>query len=466
MSETLTAPIAQAPDQFHAFEDLRRLVAGRLHTPADDTWDQARTPWNVHVEQRPMAVLEVRDADDVIAAVRWAGQQGVEVTAQPGGHGANNALEDTLLLRTRGLHGIDVDVHRGTAWVGAGVKAGELLAELDGTGLTFLAGSNPDPTVVGLTITGGISWFGRKYGLGADSIVTVELVDGLGRLRWASADHDPELFWALRGGGGDFGIITRMEVRLHPAPELYGGRLLWPIEQMGAVLRTFARATESAPEELTTWFHAHHFPPLPELPEWMRGKSFAAVAVVFLGTREDAEALLAPYRAIPGLAMDLMGEVALSELGKVAAEPTDPSPGIHRSHLLTHLDDTAIAALIATVGPGSESVLPVVQIRHFGGAFAREVAGTGAHGGVVEPYHVLAIGVPVVPELVEPIRLHLDRVSASVAHLRSGRTLLNFQERGEDPGLWWSPETRARLHRVKRASDPLDLIRSNRPVRP
>ncbi len=465
MSQTLHTAPTEVPDQSRALEDLRRLVAGRLHRPGDPTWDQARTPWNVHVEQRPMAVLEVHDTADVIAAVRWADQQGVQVTAQPVGHGANFTLEDTLILRTRGLHGIAVDVHKRTAWVGAGVKAGELLAELEGTGLTFLAGSNPDPTIVGLTVTGGISWFGRKFGLGADSVVTVELVDGLGRLRTVSATEDAELFWAVRGGGGDFGIITRMEIALHPAPAIYGGRLLWPIEQMGPLLRTFAQMTASAPEELTTWFHSYHFPPLPELPEAIRGKAFASIAVTFLGSRDEAERLLAPYRAIPGLAMDLMGEVPLTKLGSVADEPSEPTPGFHRSHLLTDLDEPAIAGLVASVGPDSQSPLPVFQIRHLGGAFAREVDGAGAHGPVTEPYSAFALGIPVVPELMEPIRIHLDRVSAAVSHLSSGRTLLNFQEHGEDPALWWSPETRARLSEVKRASDPLDTIRSNRPVR-
>ena len=463
MSQTLTT--TDTRDQSHALEDLRRLVAGRLHTPADSTWEQVRTPWNVHVEQRPMAVLEVHDTDDVIAAVRWATQQGVQVTAQPVGHGANYPLDGTVILRTRGLRGIEVDVRRRTAWVGAGVKAGELLAELDGTGLTFLAGSNPDPTVVGLTITGGISWFGRKYGLGADSIVTVELVDGLGRLRRASATENPQLFWALRGGGGDFGIITRMEVALHPAPELYGGRLLWPIEQMGEVLRTFAQVTASAPEELTIWFHSYQFPPFPEVPEPIRGQAFASIAVVFLGSREDAESALAPFRAIEGLAMDLMGEVPLAELGSVADEPTDPTPGIHRSHLLTHLDEDAIAALVATVGPGSGSPLPVFQIRHLGGAFAQDVRDGGAHGPVTEPYSLFALGIPMGPEVLEVIDRYFGRISAAVDHLNSGRTLLNFQEVGDDPGLWWSPATRSRLGAVKRASDPLETIRSNRPVR-
>ena len=302
-SDPATMLATTSGNQTHLLEDLRRRVTGRLHTPGDATWDAARTPWVVNVQQRPMAVLEVLDAHDVVAAVRWAVDHGVEVTAQPTGHGAGASLAQVLLLRTRGLGGIEVDEQRRTAWIGSGVKAGELLAELDGTGLTFLAGSNPDPSVVGMTITGGISWFSRSYGLGADSIVTIELVDGLGRLRRVSAGEEPELFWALRGGGGDFGIITRMEVALHPAPQVYGGRLLWPVEQMGEVLRTFRAVTESAPEELTTWYHTYRFPPFPEVPEPIRGKSFASIAVAYLGGREDAEALLAPFREVPGLAM-------------------------------------------------------------------------------------------------------------------------------------------------------------------
>ncbi len=467
MSETLPRPLptqADAPNQTHALEDLRRRVVGRLHTPADETWDAARTPWIVNVQQHPMAVLEVRDTDDVVAAVRWAVDHGVQVTAQPTGHGAGDAFDQVLMLRTRGLAGITVDVQRRTAWVGAGVKGGELLAELDGTGLTFLAGSNADPTVVGMTITGGISWFSRAYGTGADSIVTVELVDGLGRLRRVSATEDPELFWAVRGGGGDFGIITRMEVALHPAPEVYGGRLLWPIEQMGEVLRTFKAVTEEAPDELTIWYHTYQFPPLPEIPEPIRGKGFASIAVAFLGGREDAEELLAPFRALPGLAMDLMGEVPLAELSSIADEPTDPMPGLQRSALLTHLDEDTINGLVAVVGADSGSPLPVVQIRHLGGAFADTKEGAGAHGPVTEPYNLFALGVPAVPELVEVIGMFFGRISAAVAHVASGRTLLNFLDGTEDPGRWWSPETRERLHHAKQASDPLHTIRSNRPV--
>jgi FAD/FMN-containing dehydrogenase len=174
----------------HALDDLRRAVVGPLHTPQDPTWDLARMPWAVNNDQRPLAVLEAHDADDVQAAVRWAVQHDVQVTAQPTGHGTTGAFEDVLLLRTKGIGGIDVDLDRRTVTIGAGVQAGALLAALDGTGLTFLAGSNPDPSVVGMTVQGGISWFGRAYGVGADSIVSLEMVDGMGRLRRVD-DSDP-----------------------------------------------------------------------------------------------------------------------------------------------------------------------------------------------------------------------------------------------------------------------------------
>ena len=126
------------------------------------------------------------------------------------------------------------------------------------------------------------------------------MVDGLGRLRRVSATEDPELFWALRGGGGDFGIITRMEVALHPAPEVYGGRLLWPVEQMGEVLRTFRAVTESAPEELTVWYHTYQFPPFPEIPSPSAARRSPSIAVAYLGGRRGRRGAVAPFRAIPG----------------------------------------------------------------------------------------------------------------------------------------------------------------------
>ncbi len=445
--------------------ELQRRAAGTLHVPGDPTWDEARRPWAVLVEQTPLAVLEVRDADDVRVAVRWAADRGVQVSAQPVGHGATGPLDQVLLLRTRALGGIEVDVARRTARIGAGVKAGELLAALDGTGLSFLAGSNPDPSVVGMTITGGISWFGRAYGLGANSILSVELVDGLGRVRHVSAEEDPELFWALRGGGGDFGIITRLELRLHPVPQVYGGRLLWPVEQMDEVLRAFAEVTAAAPPELSVWFHAYRFPPFPEVPEPLRGRAFASVAVAFIGDGAECEPHLAAFRRLPVPVLDLVGDVPLAALGTIADEPVDPTPSIEWSTLLTSLDDDLLEHLVATVGADSGSPLAVVQLRHLGAAFSSRVEGQGAAGHVEEPFQLFAVGIPGTPELGRAIEASLGRLEVATARWSTGRALLNFVGAHGDTSRCWTSEVRERLGAVKRACDPLDTLRSNRPVR-
>ncbi len=201
-----------------ALDELRGTIAGQVYAPGDPDWDRVRTPWALAVEQTPLAVVEVADAEDVRRAVRWAVRHD-----RPGHRAAGRPRREQLLRQGAAAPhpGAELHHHRpaaGTATVGAGVKAGELLAALDGTGLTFLAGSNPDPSVVGMTITGGMSWFGRQYGLAANAVCSFDLVDASAGSAESAATEDPELFWAIRGGGGDFGIITALELRLHPAP--------------------------------------------------------------------------------------------------------------------------------------------------------------------------------------------------------------------------------------------------------
>lgn len=461
MTSTTTPTVQQLREPL---ADLRRRVAGVVHVPDDETWDAARAAWVVTVDQRPLAVLEARDAQDVVTAVRWARDHEVHVSPQPTGHGTTGAFEEVLILRTGALDDIDVDPAARTVTIGAGVRAGQLLAALDGTGLTFLAGSNPDPSVVGMTVTGGLSWFGRAFGAGADSVEAVELVDGLGRLRTVTAsDADPDLFWAVRGGGGDFGIVTRMTLRLYPAPQLYGGRLFWPIEQTRAVLGAFRSVTAAAPDSLTVWFHCYRFPPFPEIPEPLRGQAMASVAVAHLGSGEEAEQLLAPFRAVPGIVLDLLGDVPIAALDSIAGEPTEPSPGRDWAVLLDDLDDQAVEALVDAVGPAAEHPLAMVQIRHLGGALARHHGGGGSFGPVPEPYLVGAIGIPFGPGGEPGVEAGFADIEAAVSSVSSGRAPLAFLGR-RSTDAWWSRETRARLVTAKRSADPLGVIRSNRPV--
>jgi hypothetical protein len=457
-------PISSAAPATDALDALAALLPGQVARPGEAAWDQLRHGFNLAVDQQPVAVVTVEDEEDVVASVRWAREHAATVTAQPAGHGATAAVDGAVLLRTRGLRDIVVDPVRRVARVGAGVKWGELLAASAPHGLAGLAGSTPDTTVTGFSLSGGLSWFGRAYGLAAHSIVGVDLVDPSGERRWVSATSDPELFWALRGGGGDFGVAVALEIALHPAPHVYGGRLMWPVEMARPVLNVFAKVTRTAPEELTLWTHLLQFPPLPMVPEPMRGRSFVTVEATYLGSAEEAERLLAPFRTIPALWADTMDTVQLTELGAICAEPEEPMPAMEYSGLLTHFDEAAVEALVRAVGPGSGSPLVVVQLRHLGGALARGTAADGPAGGIAEPYQLFELGVPMAPELVPAIQAAFARTGDALAGHLSGRTSFTFLGSDDDPSRAFPDGALRRLQEVKRRVDPAGVVRSNRPV--
>ena len=460
MTTIATTPALDAD----TWDSLRSAVSGRLVTPDQPEYAGARLGWIVNVDQQPAAVLEVAHVGDVVEAVRFAAAHGISVSAQPSGHAPRTTLDGTLLLRTRALHGIEVDRVRGTVSVGAGVKWGELCAALDGTGLMALAGSNPDPSVVGLILGGGVSWFTRAHGFTANSVVSLDVVDPSGELVHVTRASDPDLFWALRGGGGDFGIVVRLELALFDAPEMYGGQLLWPVEHAPAVLRAFRDLALVAPRELTMWAHVLHFPPIPDVPEPLRGRSFVNVAATYLGSEQMANILLWSLRDAAPVEMDLMQVITPSGLDAVAAEPTEPMPAVEHSMLLTGLDDEAIDALCAAVSDPRTCPLMFVQIRGLGGAFADDSAAGGAVRPVTESFQVFALGVPAVPELAAAIPHAFAAVDATLGRLASGRRMPNFIGEGQDDATGYDAERLARLQAIKRERDPHGVIRSNKPV--
>jgi hypothetical protein len=459
--DTTTTPQGSLND---ALTELAATLPGEVVAPGDPGWQEAAAPWVLSIDQRPHAVVTVADEEDVVATVRWAARHGITVAAQPVGHGATSALDRTVLIRTRALAEVTIDAERRVARVGAGVKWGELLAATEPFGLTALAGSSPDPSVVGFTLGGGLSWFGRAYGLASHGVVAVELVDPRGDLRRVTATSDPDLFWALRGGGGDFGIVTAMEVELHPVPHLYGGRLLWPIEMAFPVLSAFSAITRAAPDELTLWAHLFRFPPMPDVPETLRGRAFVSVDVAFLGSAAGAEEFLEPFRHIPAQFADSLATVPLSELGGIAAEPVDPMPIAELSGLLRDFDLKTIERLLSVAGAGVESPLAVIQIRHLGGALSRATEQDGPAGAIDEPYQLFCLGVPMSPELAGAIDGAFASVEEALAGHLTGRTFFNFLGPSEDPGRAFSAAALARLGEVKRRVDPAGTIRSNRPV--
>jgi hypothetical protein len=439
---------------------LRRRVKGHVLHPADAGWEDARHGFNRYVDQRPAAIVELHDAADVSVALRFAAEHGLSVAAQPVGHGATRALDGAVLLRTGRLDTLDVDVAARVARVGAGVRARDLSAALAGTGLSGLPGSSGDPTVVGYLLGGGMSWFSRRFGLAANHVRAVDLVDPEGDHIRVTGDTDAELFWALRGGGGDFGVVTAIELDLLPVGPVYGGRLTWPIERARDVLTTYSTLTATAPDELTLWALLLNVPDAEIVPEPLRGRSVVAVAATYLGPSNEAEEYLAPLRAVAPPLEDTMGTVPLERLGEIVGEPPGPTPTLDYSRLLTRFGSSSADNVLDALGEGG-APLDMIMVRHLDGELSRPQAGHGAAGTIAEPYAFVAVGIVPSPDLDAPVRASLQRMHEAVRDTTTGRAPVNT---GDDASRIYPPAVLQRLRAVKRARDPLGRIRSNRPV--
>ncbi|WP_245647059.1 FAD-binding oxidoreductase [Microtetraspora niveoalba] len=443
--------------------DLRRSVRGRVLVRGDEGFDAARAPWDPAVEQNVLAVVEAEDAADVAAVTAVARLAGVGVAAQAYGHGPA-AFEGAILLRTGRMRGVQVDAGAGTALVEAGARWADVLPVAGKHGLTGMAGSSPVVSATGFTLGGGLSWFGRAYGFAADAVRAFEVVDADGGRGRVTAASDPDLFWALRGGGGDFALVTAMEIDLRPAPSLYGGRLVWPASCAREVLDAYRSVTAKAPDELSVWFHLLQFPPFPGVPEPLRGLSAVTVEAAFLGEPEEGRALLREFETVSGAILDTRGRLEVADLGTICAEPTDPTPSLLRAELLTALDDDAAAALLASSGPGTVAPLAYVQLRHLGGALARPAENGGACGHIEEPYLLGMLGVPGSPEETAAIADRQASIARALTPYTSGRKPFTFLGHGEGAAAAFPGDVLARLRDLKRDRDPMGVIRANHPV--
>ncbi|WP_169944214.1 FAD-binding protein [Microbispora sp. H11081] len=442
--------------------DLRRTVRGRVLVPGDDAFEAAGLPWNRAVDQRVRAVVEIEDAADAAAVVRHARLAGLAVAAQPSGHGASGRLDGTILVRTGRLRGVEVRPEQRTARVEAGVPWGELLTATGKHGLTGLPGSSPVVSVTGYTLGGGLGWFARRHGWAAGAVRAFEVVDADGEEARVTADSDPDLFWALRGGGGDFALVTAMEIDLHPAPLLYGGRMLWPAERAPEVLSVYREVTGAAPAELTVWFTMVKFPPAPHIPEPLRGLAAVAVDSAFLGGEDEGRGLLRRFDDVPGRILDTRAAMPLDALGGICAEPTQPVPGTGRAELLTGFGEDVAGDLLAAVG--GIAPLATVQVRHLGGALSEPLPGGGAAAPVAEPYLLGMIGPVMSPEGGEAVTARLAEIARAMAPHTSGRKPFTYLNGGEKAASAFDADTLARLREIKRRRDPAGVFRSNQPV--
>ena len=323
---TPTSTVDPATDA--ALDRLATDLDGSLVRPGDAAWDTARLAWHLAVDQRPTAVVLAESVRDVQATVVAAREAGLRVAAQSTGHNAPplGDLAGTILLKTAALRGVQIDPEARIARAEAGAQWMDVTPLAAKHGLAGLAGSARDVGVAGYTLGGGLSWLGRKHGLAANSVVALEVVTADGRLRRIDAEHDAELFWALRGGGGSFAIVTALEFRLYPISEVYAGVLFFPIERAEEVLQAWREWVDTVPEAVTSIGRLLKFPPLPELPPHLSGQAYVVVEATCILDASQAEQLLAPLRAL-GPAIDTFRVTPVEELSALHMDPDGPVPG-------------------------------------------------------------------------------------------------------------------------------------------
>ncbi len=459
--DTMNRPDIISPPRAAA---LRRRIGGTVIGPGESGWDAARQAFNLRVDQRPALIAEPGGAEEVATVVGFAREAGLRVAPQRTGHNAGplGSLERTLLLKTTRLDRVHVDPASRCARVGAGARWEDVVPLASEHGLAALHGSTPDVSVAGYTLGGGLGWYSRKHGLAANSVTAIELVTADGEVRRVSATAEPDLFWALRGGGGSFGVVTALEFDLFPVAEVYAGVLFFPFERAEEVLKAWLRWTADAPEEVTSVGRLLQFPPLEEVPEPVRGKSFAILEAVFLGGEAEGAALIEPLRGL-GPVMDTFATLPPAGIAELHMDPRDPVPAASAHSMLGELDGRAIEDLVAAVGPGSGSGLASVELRHAGGALSRSGGHHGALATLPGSFCSFAVGVAAEEASAAKTEADLGRFLAATGPYDAGQ-YLNFVERAADADSFFDRVTAERLAAVRDAYDPDRLFHANHQI--
>ncbi|MEJ3406138.1 FAD-binding oxidoreductase [Rathayibacter sp. YIM 133350] len=445
-----------------ALDALRDRLTGSISLPHDAEWDQVRSAWNLAVDQRPVAVVRALNVHDVILTVNTARELGLRVAPQGTGHnaGALGDLSGTILLRTTAMRGVTVQPESAIARCESGALWMDVTAPAAEFGLAALAGSSPDVGIAGYCLGGGASWLARSHGLAVNLVTAIEIVTADGLLRRVDARHEPELFWAVRGGGGNFGVVTAIEMKLFPLAEVYAGVLFFPLAKATPVLNAWRKWSRTVPESVTSVGRIMKFPPLPELPDFLRGQSFVMVEAAMQLPADEADRLLEPLRELDP-AIDTFHPTPVRELDKLHMDPDAPVPSAGNGLMLAELDAAAIDAFVAATA--SDPALMMAEIRHLGGAAGRPAAGGGVVSHFAAPYLVFSGGMVMGPEMAQAIHAGLARLAEALRPWTAAGMYQNFAEADCAPEAIWG-EDLDRLRAIKVVYDPQNLIRANHEV--
>ncbi|HEY0690576.1 MAG TPA: FAD-binding oxidoreductase [Kribbella sp.] len=441
---------------------LADRVHGQVWMTSTEGYDEERAGFQRLSPHHPAVIVGAIDEQDVRAAITYAAMHDAKVAVQASGHGLTSALEGGVLISTRRMCGVRVDPEARTAWIEAGATWQQVIKATSPHGLAPLSGSSPGVGAVSYTLGGGVGLLARRYGFAADHVRRLDVVTADGELRRVTATEEPELFWGLRGGGGNFGVVTGLEIDLVPVERIYGGGLYFDVAEVPDVLDVWRRWTETVPEELTSAVAMLPFPDLPMVPEPLRGRHVAHIPISHLGSVPDGERLVQPLRDLGTPLRDTLGEMLYLESGKVFDEPDRPDA--YRSVNLLLQDPEDLTSLTKLAGP-SAPVMCVVGLRHLGGALARppQVANAVGHR---EAAYSLSVLSPVEPGKEEVVRaVHRAAVEPWVDQA-VGRSLNFSFGPMEQVRAAFAPRDYRRLTELKARYDPTVLFHSNHPIPP
>ena len=442
-------------------DELRGRVHGPVYAAGDDGLAAEVATWNVAVQHTPALAVGATCAADVVAAVQFAVAHGLPVAVQATGHGPVRNAAGAVMITTRRMQGVAVDPVRRTARVQAGVKWAAVLEAAAEHGLTGLCGSSSDVGVVGYTLGGGMGSLGRRYGFAADLVQAVEIVTADGALRRVDATTDPELFWAVRGGKGSLGVVTAIEIELVPVRSVLGGGIFFAAEDAASVLHAYRQWAPTLPEEASSSVAVLRLPPLPDLPEPLRGQTVVHLRYAYSGEDlAEGERLVEPMKGAGRIVLGAIVPLLSTEMDAVHMDPVDPMPAWEKGMLLADLTEETVDAFLAAAGPDVPVPLIMAEIRQMGGALSRRPAVPNAVAGRSGAYSVLVIG-PMVPELAEVLPTVGRGVLAALRPWAAPGCMLNFLGDVSGPEevlAAYDPADAKRLLAVMRAVDPADVF--------
>ncbi|RPK83952.1 MULTISPECIES: FAD-binding protein [Streptomyces] len=449
---------------------LSEEVRGAVLVPGDPGFDAGCAGFQTGYHHRPSVLVRATGPEDVVAAVTYAAAHGMPIAVQATGHGLSVPLDGGMLISTGDLTGVTVDAPARTARIAAGTRVHAVVDAAARHGLAPLNGSSPDVSAVGYLLGGGLGLLARQFGYAADHVRAVGIVTADGRHRHVTADQDPDLFWAVRGAGANFGVVTSIETGLVPVSRLYGGELTFDTARTPDILDAYLRWTGTLPEELTSSVSTIGYPDVTAVPAPLRGRHVAHVRVAYTGDARTGQELLAPLRAAGPRLRDTLGEMPYTECADIYRDPRHPHAYLGDNVLVRDLGAEAAAALARSTGPGAP-VRRVLDIRHLGGALGRPSAVPDAVGHRTARYLVRVL-TPLDGTSTQEAQAAHREVLDVLAPERLGRfhnLVYGGCADGADPDPsadFWEPADHRRLAELKARHDPGNLFRCNRNILP